>query len=107
LTTSELQLKLDSFGGYNKRYQAITSKDTENFPILLNQPAAVKWPVYKVTSIYLLKSCSVARDRPTLSHKQISQVSQNEALSTKLATIACAPSGQRSPRCHPIISRAI
>ena len=51
LTTSELQLKLDSFGGYNKRYQAITSKDAENFPVLLNQPAAVKLPVYKLNSI--------------------------------------------------------
>ena len=51
LTTSELELKLESFGGYNKRYQAITRKDAENFPILLNQPAAVKLPVYKLPSI--------------------------------------------------------
>ena len=51
LTTTELELKLDSFGGYNKRYQAITSKDTENFPILLNHPAAVKLPVYKLPTI--------------------------------------------------------
>ena len=48
LTTSELQLKLDSFGGYNKRYQAITRKDAKNFSILLNQPAAGKLPVYKL-----------------------------------------------------------
>ena len=51
LKTTELQLKLESFGGFNKRYQAITSNDTENFPILLNQPAAVKLPVYKLNSI--------------------------------------------------------
>ena len=51
LTTSELELKLESFGGYNKRYQAITSKDTENFPILLNQPAAGKLPVNKFKRI--------------------------------------------------------
>jgi len=48
LTTSELELKLESFGGYNKRYQAITRKDAKNFPILLNQPAAGKLPVYKL-----------------------------------------------------------
>jgi len=87
LTTTELELKLESFDGYNKRYQAITSKDTENFPILLNQPAAVKLPGVYISFLAL----------------HISQVSQNEALSTKMATIACAPSGQRSPRFHPII----
>ena len=51
LTTTELELKLESFGGYHKRYQAITSKDTDNFPILLNQPAAVKLPGHKLPSI--------------------------------------------------------
>ena len=55
LTTTELELKLESFGRYNNRYQAITSKETENFPILLNQPAAGKLPVYELNSISIKK----------------------------------------------------
>ena len=41
LTTRELERKLDFFGGYNKRYQAITRKDANRFPNLLNQQKVV------------------------------------------------------------------
>ena len=42
LTTRELKTKLKTFGGYNKRYLAITKKDAGKFPRLLNKTSAVK-----------------------------------------------------------------
>ena len=45
LTTRELEQKLETFGGYNKRYQAITKADATKFSKLINQPAATKAPV--------------------------------------------------------------
>lgn len=40
-TTKELELKLETVGGYNKNYQAITRKGAAKFPKLINQTAAV------------------------------------------------------------------
>ena len=40
-TRRELETKLQTFGGYNKRYQAITKQDADKFPSLINQKHAV------------------------------------------------------------------
>ena len=44
LTTRELEQKLETFGGYNKRYQAITKSGAAKFPKLINQPTATNAP---------------------------------------------------------------
>ena len=44
LTTRELEQKLETFGGYNKRYQAITKSGAAKFSKLTNQSAATKAP---------------------------------------------------------------
>lgn len=38
-TTKELTLQLQTYGSFNKRYQAITKADAAKFPNLLKQPA--------------------------------------------------------------------
>ena len=48
LTTRELELKLESFGGFNKRYQAITRMGARKFPRLLNQPMGAKTPTNNI-----------------------------------------------------------
>ena len=42
LTTKELVQKLETFGGYNKRYQAITKSGAAKFSKLISQPAPTK-----------------------------------------------------------------
>lgn len=44
LTTRELEQKLKTFGGYNKRYQAISTAGAAKFSKLINQSAATKAP---------------------------------------------------------------
>lgn len=44
LTTRELQQKLEAFGGYNKRYQAITKSGAAKFSKLISQPTTPKVP---------------------------------------------------------------
>lgn len=48
LTARELELKLESFGGYNKRYQAVSTMDARKFPRLLSQPMGVKASAYNI-----------------------------------------------------------
>ena len=44
LTTRELEQKLETFGGYNKRYQAITKSGAAKFSKFISQPAPTKAP---------------------------------------------------------------
>lgn len=40
-TRRDLLTKLEKFGGYQKRYQAITVQEAENFPLLVHQKSTV------------------------------------------------------------------
>lgn len=44
LTTRELEQKLETFGGYNRRYQAITKSGAAKFSKLISQPTPTKAP---------------------------------------------------------------
>ena len=44
LTTRELEQKLETFGGYNRRYQAITKYGAAKFSKLISQPTPTKAP---------------------------------------------------------------
>ena len=48
LTTRELEQKLETFGGYNKRYQATTKSGAAKFSKLINQPAATNAPAQSI-----------------------------------------------------------
>lgn len=78
LTTRELERKLDFFGGYNKRYQAITRKDAKKFLSLLNQQKVV----VKVTPYNNITKKLFRSKRQTISSPQtnINSVAQRGSL---------------------------
>ena len=74
LTTRELEQKLQTFGGYSKRYQAITKSEAAKFSKFISQPTATKAPTLST------KKPRSSRQAPSYPLTNLTSVAQRGSL---------------------------